>query len=191
MYQGRYVSSGTTLGFAFSAAVAIALAACADDTSLNPEAASGSIATGDAGPDASAPMDAPPFADDDAAPTEAPPSPDDAAPAEAPHLSALSLDTGSLSPAFSPTVGDYYASSLNSLFPVSVLASTDTGNALVTVNGRPATSGIPFSIVVAPREDTVVRVSDSSGLTRVYTVHYVPPGLPGFTIASSAKRSPA
>ena len=92
----------------------------------------------------------------------------------------VSVSTGTLSPAFSADVHDYSISSLNSLAPITVTA-TEPG-ATISINGQHATSGVATTLQLVALEDIVV---DIAGET--YTVHYLPPNLPGMTITSTER----
>ena len=100
-------------------------------------------------------------------------------------LDGLSISTGVLSPAFSPTVLDYTISSLNSLVPIDVTMSAADGLAL-TINGKAAVSTAPSSLQLKPREDITLTVASTSGESKTYTVHYVPPTLPAYTVTNSS-----
>jgi hypothetical protein len=98
-------------------------------------------------------------------------------------LSALSISSGVLSPAFDPSVLDYTISSLNSLVPVDVTATTADGLTL-TVNGKPATTAVISSLTLTPREDIIVNVASASGESKTYTVHYLPPDFPAYSVTN-------
>jgi len=97
-------------------------------------------------------------------------------------LQGLALSTGSLVPAFDPRVTDYTITALGSLFPIEVTALADPKLHL-TINRHDAAAGAPFSLTLRPREDVVVSVESSAGEKRAYTVHYLPPTLPSYTVA--------
>jgi arylsulfate sulfotransferase len=97
-------------------------------------------------------------------------------------LQGLALSTGNLVPPFDPTVTDYTMTSLTSLFPIEVTARADPTLHL-TINGHEAATGVPCSLTLRPREDVVVSVASSIGEQRTYTVHYLPPTLPSYTVA--------
>jgi hypothetical protein len=96
-------------------------------------------------------------------------------------LQGLTLSTGSLVPAFDSRITDYTITALGSLFPIEVTALADPKLQL-RINGHDAAAGAPFSLTLQPREDVVVRVASSAGETRTYTVHYLPPTLPSYTV---------
>jgi Arylsulfotransferase (ASST)/Cadherin-like beta sandwich domain len=97
-------------------------------------------------------------------------------------LQGLALSTGNLVPAFDPRVTDYTITALGSLFPIEVTALADPKLHL-TINSHDAAAGAPFSLTLRPREDVVVSVESSAGEKRTYTVHYLPPSLPSYTVA--------
>jgi hypothetical protein len=96
-------------------------------------------------------------------------------------LQSLNLATGDLVPAFDPAVTDYTMTALTSLFPVDVTVEADPGVSVV-VNGAPASSGTALSVQLAPREDIFIAVTAPSGDARTFTVHYLPPDLPGYEV---------
>lgn len=100
------------------------------------------------------------------------------------RLQGLTLSTGDLVPAFDPTVTEYTATALGSLFPVDVTATADVTSSIV-VNGAAVKTGAPASIALAPRQDLVVAVDSSSGASRSYTVHYLPAGLPQYSVTKT------
>lgn len=102
-------------------------------------------------------------------------------------LSGLSLSSGALVPAFDPTVTDYTATSLTSLVPVQVTATTASASASIAIDGMAATSGVPATLTLAPRQDIVVTVRGSDDVKRDYVIHYVPPDLPNWSVWSDGR----
>jgi hypothetical protein len=101
-------------------------------------------------------------------------------------LSALTVTSGSLSPAFDPNVTDYSVTSMTSLYPVAVTATTLSPSATLTIHGASAKSGVPSSFTLLPKEDFTVAVRAPAGESTTYTVHYLPPDFPAYTVSSSA-----
>lgn len=99
-------------------------------------------------------------------------------------LRSLVVSTGSLVPAFTPSGTDYNITSLTSLEPVQVTATTNDPQATVTIQGAAATSGKAASLTLSPREDiTVVVTSGESSLA--YKVNYVPTDMPAYTVTTT------
>jgi hypothetical protein len=110
-------------------------------------------------------------------------APDSAAPpvdATTATLASLTVSTGSLVPAFDPTVTDYTMTSLNGRYPVSVTATASDPSAALLVHGAPAQSGVASTFTLEPCEDFTVVVAGTT-----YTVHYAPPDLPPYTVTNS------
>jgi hypothetical protein len=100
-------------------------------------------------------------------------------------LASLTVSTGILRPSFDPDVTDYDVTALNSLYPISVTATTAAPGSTLTIHGAAAQSGAPSTFTLKPREDIAV-VAETPGLaSRTYTVHYVPSDFPGYTVTSS------
>jgi hypothetical protein len=101
-------------------------------------------------------------------------------------LDALTVSTGILRPAFDPGTTDYDVTSLNSLYPVSVTASSSAPSASLTVHGAAAESGVASTFTLMPREDFTVVASAPGLASTTYTVHYVPSDYPPYTVTTSA-----
>jgi hypothetical protein len=99
-------------------------------------------------------------------------------------LSALTVSTGTLIPAFDPGVTEYSITSLNSLYPISVTATAVDPSAVLTVHGTPAQSGVPVSVQLAPGEDLAV-VVQSGASSQTYSVDYLPADLPMFDVTGT------
>jgi hypothetical protein len=97
-------------------------------------------------------------------------------------LQALTVSTGTLRPVFDPDVTDYDVTSLNSLYPLQVTATTTDSAATVTVLGAAAKSGAAMTLTLQPKQDIAVTVQAVGGATRTYTVHYVPSDLPPYSV---------
>jgi hypothetical protein len=95
-------------------------------------------------------------------------------------LASLAVSTGTLKPPFSPQTTDYYISSLNDVYPITVTATVADGGALLTIHGADAASGVPSTFSLSPGEDIAVRAGAVT-----YTVHYMPPDLPGYHVATT------
>jgi arylsulfate sulfotransferase len=121
------------------------------------------------------------------APPPAPPAPPALAPAA--RLTALSISTGSLVPAFSPDVTDYTVTSLNALHPIDVTASADPALTF-DVNGHAGTSGAPVSFTLQPRQDVTVTVRSAADESHAYVIHYLPADLPTYSVAAEAGATP-
>lgn len=101
-------------------------------------------------------------------------------------LRALVVSTGSLLPQFTPNGTDYNITSLTSLEPIEVTATTNDPQATVTIQGAAARSGVPSTLTLSPREDiTVVVTSGESSLS--YRVNYVPTDMPAYTVTTTAQ----
>jgi arylsulfate sulfotransferase len=111
------------------------------------------------------------------------------APAPAARLTALSISTGSLVPAFSPDVTDYTVTSLNALHPIDVTASADPALTL-DVNGHAGTSGAPVSFTLQPRQDITVTVRSAADESHAYVIHYLPAGMPTYSVATEPGMTP-
>jgi hypothetical protein len=105
-------------------------------------------------------------------------------------LTDLAVSSGTLSPAFDPEITDYDVSSLNSLQPVRVTASTQATCSLA-INGQAAVSGVPASLGLAPGQgiEVALTLPGLSSPERTYRIHATPAGLPGFTVAGTASAS--
>ena len=149
-----------------AALLPLAAAACSDSGTLIPVQDAGpyvAAEAGEAGRDAAA----------------------DAPGVNAPTLASLVVSTGSLVPDFLATVSDYSVTSLNSLYPVSVTATTTDPGATLTIHGTAATSGAPTTFTPKPGENIQVVVQGSSGAPSRYVVHYVPKDMPGYTVSAA------
>ena len=103
-----------------------------------------------------------------------------------PTLRSLTISSGDLIPTFDPNVTDYAVTSLNSLYPIEVTATFANSADTLTIHGSAAQSGVASSISLKPKEDLVVKVSSSTRASTTYTIHYLPPGLPEYTVSGSA-----
>ncbi len=101
-------------------------------------------------------------------------------------LSALVVSTGTLRPAFDPSVTDYDVTSLNSLHPISVTATTATSGATLKIHGATATSGTASVFTLMAKEDFTVVVSATGLTSTTYTIHYVPSDFPTYTVSAEA-----
>jgi hypothetical protein len=99
-------------------------------------------------------------------------------------LSALSISTGTLRPAFDPGWTDYDMTSLNSLYPITVTAAAADPAATLTIHGSPAQSGAASTFQLQPKEDFTVVVSSPTAGPTTYTIRYVPADLPAYTVKS-------
>ena len=109
----------------------------------------------------------------------------DAGPSPA-TLTALRVSSGILRPPFDPSVMDYDVTSLNSLYPVSVTATTATSSAKLTIQGAAAKSGVASVLTLKPREDIETVVEMPGMASSTYTIHYVPSDFPAYTVTASA-----
>jgi hypothetical protein len=99
-------------------------------------------------------------------------------------LRSLVVSTGSLVPEFTPSGTDYNVTSLTSLEPIEVTATTNDPQATVTIQGAPEQSGAAKSLTLSPREDiTVVVTSGETSLS--YKVNYVPTDMPTYTVTTT------
>jgi hypothetical protein len=102
-----------------------------------------------------------------------------------PQLQSLTVSSGTLRPPFDPQTTDYDVTSLNSLYPISVTATTSTPGATLTIHGAPAQTGVAASFTLKPGEDFTV-VASAAGLpSTAYTIHYIPSDFPAYTTSSS------
>jgi hypothetical protein len=107
-------------------------------------------------------------------------------PPQASTLQTLTVSTGTLTPAFDPSVTDYSVTSLNSLHPVEVTATATDPSATLTIHGTSARSGVTSSFTLQPKEDFSVVVHSSTEDSTTYTVHYLPSDFPAYTVTGSA-----
>jgi hypothetical protein len=101
-------------------------------------------------------------------------------------LSGLTISTGILRPPFDPNGTDYDVTSLNSLHPISVTATSTTPGAEITIHGAAAKSGVASTFQLKAKEDIAVVVSAPGATPGTYTVHYVPSDFPAYTVTSDA-----
>lgn len=113
---------------------------------------------------------------------------EDAAEAGNATLSALTVSTGTLRPAFDPNTTDYDVTALNSVYPISITATTTDPSGTLTILGAPAQSGAPSTLTLQPKQDMTVVVSEAGLTPTTYTVHYVPSDLPPYTVTQSASQ---
>jgi YVTN family beta-propeller protein len=87
-------------------------------------------------------------------------------------LSALALNTGTLSPAFSPNVTAYSVDVGNAVTALDVTATPSDNQALVIVNGSPASAGTPLRVNnLREGANTVpITVVARNGATKTYTI---------------------
>jgi hypothetical protein len=104
----------------------------------------------------------------------------------APILLSLSVSTGSLVPAFDPVVTDYAMTSLNSVYPIQVTATASDPQAPLLIHNAAAQSGVAATFKLAAGEDFTVSLASGP----VYTVHYLPPDWPAFTVATGPDGGP-
>jgi hypothetical protein len=100
-------------------------------------------------------------------------------------LDSLAVSTGILRPAFDPNVTDYDVTSLNSIYPVSVTATTSTPGATMTIHGAAAQSGVASTFTLKPKEDFSVVVNAPADFPTTYTVHYVPSDFPPYKVTTT------
>jgi hypothetical protein len=105
------------------------------------------------------------------------------APVPTTSLRGLVVSTGDLTPAFAPTVTEYWLSANGSLFPIDVTPSADPA-LTIAIDGEPVVTDVAASVQLAPLQDLVVEVSDAAGRHAAYTVHYLAPALPTFTVST-------
>ncbi len=92
-------------------------------------------------------------------------------------LSSVTVSTGQLVPAFDPEVTDYVVTSLNSVYPIEVTATTSDQLLPIVIHGSRVTSGTATSFRLEPKEDFTVVAGG-----RTYTIHYVPTDLPPYSV---------
>ncbi|MBI1194477.1 MAG: hypothetical protein GC138_01340 [Gammaproteobacteria bacterium] len=88
-------------------------------------------------------------------------------------LSALSLSSGSLSPAFASAQTGYSASVASGIASIQVTATTSSGAATMTVNGAPATSGAASSAIplsLGTNNISIVVTAEDGTTTKTYSV---------------------
>jgi hypothetical protein len=105
---------------------------------------------------------------------------------QAATLGSLTVSSGILRPPFDPDVMDYDVTSLNSLYPISVTATTGASATKLVIHGTPAKSGAASTFTLQPGEDFTVVVSGPGLSSSTYTVHYVPSDFPTYSVTSSA-----
>jgi hypothetical protein len=103
-----------------------------------------------------------------------------------PTLTVLTVSTGSLVPAFDAGVTDYAMTSLNSVYPIQVTATASDPQASLVIHNAPAQSGVAASFKLAAGEDFTVSLASGP----VYTVHYLPPDWPAYTITTGPDGGP-
>jgi hypothetical protein len=173
--------------FAWLPVAALLTTACSQEGSLVPASAS------DAGSDADAAVAAEtggpvPEAGGDAGSDAAPDSPVQPGVST---LSALVVSSGSLRPVFDPTVTDYDITSINSLYPLQITATTTDPAAALSIHGVVASSGVPSSVTLKSTEDLDVTVSPAGGgAPRTYRVHYVPKDMPTWSVTTGDAGTP-
>lgn len=101
-------------------------------------------------------------------------------------LHSLVVSSGSLVPEFTPNGTDYNITSLTSLAPIEVTATTNDPHATVTIQGSPAESGKATSLTLSPREDITVVVTSGES-TLAYKINYVPTDMPAYTVTTTAQ----
>jgi hypothetical protein len=92
-------------------------------------------------------------------------------------LASITVSTGQLVPAFDPEVTNYTVTSLNSVYPIEVTATTSDPLVPIVIHGSWATSGTAASFRLQPKEDFTVVAGG-----RTYTIHYVPTDLPQYSV---------
>jgi hypothetical protein len=88
-------------------------------------------------------------------------------------LSALSLSSGTLLPAFSSATTSYTASVLNAVNSIIVTPTANSASATITVNGNPVTSGnpsTPVSLSEGANTITTVVTAQDGITTKTYTI---------------------
>lgn len=98
----------------------------------------------------------------------------------------LVVSSGSLVPEFAPNGTDYNITSLTSLEPIEVTATTNDPQATVTIQGAPAQSGKATSLTLQPGEDLAVAVTSGES-SLAYKVNYVPTDMPAYTVTKTAQ----
>lgn len=102
-------------------------------------------------------------------------------------LESLVISSGTLAPAFTPSVVDYALGSGDVTLPLSVTATTSSPDATLTINGAPATSGAPFVLDSVDKSgDTVpVVVRSAAGSSKTYNLRILPPDFPRLTVTAA------
>lgn len=88
-------------------------------------------------------------------------------------LSALSLSTGTLDPAFAPAVTDYEALVPNATEAITVTPTANDAGAMIEVNGTAVASGLasgPILLAVGPNSIAVAVTAEDGSTTGTYTV---------------------
>lgn len=86
-------------------------------------------------------------------------------------LSALTLSSGSLSPAFSPDITSYTAVVGGGLSSILVIPTAQDTSSTITVNGSAAKSGVPFEIPLSgPTCNISIEVISAGNIPTCYTV---------------------
>jgi len=89
------------------------------------------------------------------------------------NLSGLRPGSGSLSPAFSPSVTTYTESVTNTVTSITITPTSAVSTSLVTINGVPVNSGTaspPISLAFGPNTISVVVLAQDGVTTQTYTV---------------------
>ncbi len=104
-------------------------------------------------------------------------------------ITSITVSTGDLIPAFSPTILEYEVTSLTTMVPVSItVAGTD-----VTIGGEAIADSTPFSITVSSLDDAtsiLVNGFDALGKPVTYTIHTVPKVRPQYTVTTLSSPTP-
>ncbi|MFQ6603859.1 MBG domain-containing protein, partial [Flavobacterium sp. C3NV] len=90
-------------------------------------------------------------------------------------LSSLTVNNGTLSPAFSPNVLSYTVNVASTISSETITAIADDPLAKITINGITVQSGSPYTIALVPGQNTVViRVVGEDGITtKSYTLNII------------------
>lgn len=88
------------------------------------------------------------------------------------YLSSLTLSSGTLSPAFSPTTVGYSVTYPRNTTGASITVAPQVSGAAITINGTAVTSGSAFAVALSPGLNGIpISVTSISGAVRVYTVN--------------------
>ena len=87
-------------------------------------------------------------------------------------LSNLTLDNGTLTPGFLPGTISYSAAVRNAISSINITPTVNQANAVVTINGSPASSGSASNFSLSPGVGNVfsILVTAQDGTTKTYTV---------------------
>jgi arylsulfate sulfotransferase len=104
------------------------------------------------------------------------------------RLASIEISTGTIYPAFSPDVKDYYITSLNTLYDIQVTLNDYTPNKNIYINNQKVHNKIT-TLHLNPGEDVIIKSGFNNDNTETYTIHYLPTEMPKINVI--AKNNPS